>query len=51
MTAILSILAVSALFALSAFVAGRRACRGDDCGACHRGCGWFKEKGHGFDRP
>jgi hypothetical protein len=48
MTALLSILCVSALFALSALVAGRGC--GGECGSC-RGCGWFKEKGHGSDRP
>jgi hypothetical protein len=50
MTALLSILAVSALFALSALVRGRGGCDHGACGssdACHS-CGvrWFKENRH-----
>jgi len=48
-TAILAILGVSALFALSAFVAGRRSCDRGECGDC-RGCGWWKETDHVPDR-
>jgi len=49
MTALLAILGVSALFALSAFVAGGRSCDHGECGAC-RSCGWWKENGHGSHR-
>jgi hypothetical protein len=45
MTALLSILGVSALFVLSAFVARRRSCERGECGTC-RACGWWKETNH-----
>jgi hypothetical protein len=47
MTALLSILAVALVFALSAYFAGRGC--GDGCDTC-RSCGWFRETDHGH-RP